>query len=174
MFIFHCFQNAKRVKGSKSSSKTRKRRNLEPLTIIQEKQRRKVDRLMNKTRAKKKISSIFNPTQSSTPLSKNRKSLHFSRQKTADKDETESMASSSNIDNQTDQTRTNESETDEQLSASVVPETHPHDSIIPETQDSDIPVTQDVVDDSPMQAQVNYSIKNILIWIFRNTFEIFE
>lgn len=147
---------------------------------LREKQRREIDRRMNKEaraekkkRGKKRSPTDFKPTVSSTPVSNNRKSLHFSRRETVDNDETDSMASSSNIDNRR---QANESRIDEQLSASVIPETQPHDTIIPETQDvpetedyipetqdSDVPATQDFLADSVAQAQVNYRAKNTLV-----------
>lgn len=159
----------------RSGAMSRKSGNYTPKLILRENQKSIIDRRL--TRASKTFSQLFMPTKCSTPRLERqtrRGTLSFSRKEIVDNGNTESVVSSSNgeadesDDEQSDRTITNENEAAERVSTSVIPETQPHDTIIPETQDvpetqdhipetqeNDIPVTQDDVANSPVRAQVS-------------------
>ncbi|XP_055326926.1 uncharacterized protein LOC129580489 isoform X2 [Sitodiplosis mosellana] len=147
--------------------------NYTPKLILREKQQARVDRRITKGRMTEDFSQLFMPKQCSTPRSERKRNSFLSRPETDDKEERESVVSLSNgdahdsDDNQSDRTLTNENKAAEGVSTSVIPETQPHDTIIPETQDlpetedfipetqeNDMPATQDDVANSPVQAQV--------------------
>lgn len=155
----------------RSSAMIRKSGNYTPNRILREKIQAGIDRRLTKTRASKSFLETFQPIQCSTPQAESKRNGSFFRR---DHGDTESIVSSSNgggherDDAQSDRTLTNENEAAERVSTSVIPETQPNDSIIPETQDvpetqddyipetqeNDIPVTQDDVANSPGRAQV--------------------
>lgn len=166
-----------RSRNSKDNRRTsvmsRKSGNLTPQMILRDKIQSQIDRRLTKTRSTKKIPEHFIPTQCSTPRSERKRKRFMSQIETVDNGNTESIVSSSNgdahdsDDEQSDRTLTNENEAAERVSTSVIPESQPHDTIIPETQDvpetqdyipetqeNDIPATQYDVANSPVRAQV--------------------